>query len=187
MTNSSYLSNQFLIAMPGLMDPNFFHSVTYICEHNEYGAMGIVINQTVRLTVGQLVTSLGKTCKDSRVMLEPVYRGGPVDTDCGFVLHSPVGKWQSSILTTDDIALSSSSDVIDKLAVGDGPHKFLVALGYAGWAAGQLEHEIAENAWLNGPSDTNIIFETPPELRWSAAARLMGVDLSTLSAEIGHA
>jgi len=187
MTEPTYLTDQFLIAMPGLTDPNFFHSVTYICEHNEHGAMGIVINQSVPLTVGQLVYSLGKECDNSATMLQQVYRGGPVDTDCGFVLHSPVGKWKSSITVTDNIALSSSSDLVDTLATGQGPERFIIALGYAGWAAGQLEHEIGANVWLNCPADPDIIFNTELNQRWSAAAKLMGIDLSTMSTQVGHA
>jgi len=187
MSESTYLTDQFLIAMPGLKDPTFFQSVTYICEHNEHGAMGIIINQSVRMTVGQLVNSLGLECDNSAVMLQQIFRGGPVDTDCGFVLHSPVKQWESSITVSEHIELSSSSELVDTLASGHGPDKFIIALGYAGWAAGQLEHELATNTWLNCPADPNIIFNTDPEHRWNAAAKLMGVNFGTLSTQVGHA
>ena len=187
MKKTTFLSNQFLIAMPNLMDPNFFHSVTYICEHNEFGAMGVVINQQVNMTVGQLVDSIGIESTYTPNLIQPVYRGGPVDPDCGFVLHSPAGEWQSTLHISDDISLSTSRDIITALANNEGPLNYLVALGYAGWGAGQLEHEIAENAWLTVPAIPEIIFKTECDLRWTEAARLLGVEFSRLSEQVGHA
>ena len=173
--------------MPNLMDPNFFHSVTYVCEHNDHGAMGIVINQPVNMTVGQLIDSIGIETLHSTHLVGPVYRGGPVDPDCGFVLHTPTGSWQSTLEVTDNIALSTSKDIISALANNQGPMQYLVALGYAGWGAGQLEHEIAENAWLTVPADADIIFNTDSELRWTEAARRLGIEFSQLSEQVGHA
>ena len=187
MSDTTYLTNQFLIAMPNLMDPNFFHSVTYICEHNERGAMGIVINQPVDLTVGELVNQIGMQSKDNVLLHQPVYRGGPVETERGFVLHQPLGKWESSLPITDGIGVSTSNDIIRAIAQGNGPRQCLIALGYAGWGAGQLEREIAENAWLSGPADTQIIFDIGAELRWEKAARLLGVDINQISGDAGHA
>jgi len=187
MSGTTYLTNQFLIAMPNLMDPNFFHSVTYICEHNERGAMGIVINQPVDLTVGDLVNQIGMQSKENALLHQPVYRGGPVETERGFVLHQPLGKWESSLPIADGIGVSTSNDIIRAIAQGNGPRQCLIALGSAGWGAGQLEREIAENAWLSGPADTQIIFDIDAELRWEKAARLLGVDINQISGDAGHA
>ncbi|MGD8568710.1 MAG: YqgE/AlgH family protein [Gammaproteobacteria bacterium] len=187
MADSQFLTNQFLIAMPNLMDPNFFHSVTYICEHSEQGAMGIVINQPVELTVDELITQIGMEKTTSRPLDQWVYRGGPVETERGFVLHQPIGSWESTLPITDNIAISTSNDIVEAIAAGEGPEQCLVALGYAGWGAGQLEREMVDNAWLSGPADAGIIFNTQAEKRWEAAARLLGIDINSLSGDAGHA
>lgn len=187
MADTGYLSNQFLIAMPRLMDPNFFHSVTYLCEHNQHGAMGIVINQPVDLSVGELIEQMKHPAPETDYVDAPVYRGGPVETERGFVLHQPVGDWEATMPVGKDIGLTTSNDIITALAEQRGPERFLVALGYAGWGAGQLEDEIRENAWLSGPMDPEIIFALPVEQRWEAAAALLGVDIHSLSGEAGHA
>ncbi|NOZ52670.1 MAG: YqgE/AlgH family protein [Gammaproteobacteria bacterium] len=187
MVKTEFLTNQFLIAMPNLMDPNFFHSVTYICEHNEKGAMGIVINQPVNLTLSELAHQMQLTCIDSIQMEQPVFRGGPVETERGFVLHQPMGQWQSTLNITDQLGISTSTDIIAALAVGDGPAQCLVALGYAGWGAGQLEREMVANTWLSGPADTHVIFNTDTEHRWEAAANLLGVNIHHISGDAGHA
>ena len=187
MSDSGYLTNQFLIAMPNLLDPNFFHSVTYICEHNKNGAMGIVINQPVDLTLGELISQIGMAQASSDLFDQFVYRGGPVETERGFVLHQPIGDWESTLSVTDGIGISTSNDIIEAIAAGNGPEQCLVALGYAGWGAGQLEQEMVENAWLSGPADTRIIFDTQVEQRWEEAARLLGVDINQLTGDSGHA
>ncbi|MGB0713557.1 MAG: YqgE/AlgH family protein [Gammaproteobacteria bacterium] len=184
---AAFLTNQFLIAMPSLADPNFSRTVTYICEHNEGGAMGIVVNRPVDLSVGDLLSDLKITATDTVKTGSPVYLGGPVQTERGFVLHSPLGAWQSTLPVTKNIGLSISRDILDAMAEGDGPDQHLVALGYAGWAPGQLEAEIRENSWLNGPADPDVIFKLPPEQRWQVAAAALGVDLTLLSADAGHA
>ena len=187
MSDPGFLTNQFLIAMPNLMDPNFFHSVTYICEHNENGAMGIVINQPVDLTLGELISQIGMQPTTSFMMDQNVYRGGPVDTERGFVLHQPLGEWESTLPIAGDIGISTSNDIVKAIAEGRGPLQYLVALGYAGWAPGQLEQEMVANAWLSGPSDARIIFDTRVEKRWEAAARLLGVDINQMTGDAGHA
>lgn len=187
MTGTSYLTNHFLIAMPTLMDPNFFHSVTYICEHNEEGAMGIVINQPMDINLGDLAEHLNLTVSDKTRLGQPVFCGGPVEIDRGFVLHRPAGQWESTLNITGDIAVSTSHDIVTALVTGNGPGQSLIALGYAGWGAGQLEQELADNAWLSGPADATIIFEMQTEQRWSAAARLLGVDINQISGDVGHA
>lgn len=185
--DSTFLTNQFLIAMPNLLDPNFFHSVTYICEHNEKGAMGIVINQPVDITVSELVDQIGMKKTENDMLARSVYRGGPVETERGFVLHQPLGEWESSLPVADGIGISTSNDIIQAIALGQGPSKYLIALGYAGWGAGQLEQEMVENAWLSGPSDTDIIFNTSVEQRWEQAAKLLGVDINQMTGDAGHA
>ena len=187
MQKTNYFTNHFLIAMPTLMDPNFFHSVTFICEHNEHGAMGIVINQPVDLILGDLAEQLHFETTDEVALLQPIYRGGPVDNERGFVLHRPLGKWESTLDITDDIGISTSNDIVSALAAGRGPRDSLIALGYAGWGAGQLEQELADNAWLSGPADARIIFETRAEQRWVEAARLLGIDINSMSGDVGHA
>jgi putative transcriptional regulator len=180
-------TNQFLIAMPSLADPNFHQTVTYICAHNEDGAMGIVINRPLDIELGDVLEQMDiHTNKDSIEKI-PVYHGGPVHTDRGFILHHPMMEWDSSIIVGDEIGITTSRDILQAIADGDGPEQSLIALGYAGWAAGQLEQEIMENAWLNGPADMQIIFKTPSKQRWESAAIHLGVDLEKLSSDVGHA
>ncbi|WP_303901730.1 YqgE/AlgH family protein [Thiohalomonas denitrificans] len=187
MSETSDLTNHFLIAMPGLADPNFSHTVTYICEHNEKGAMGIVINRPSELTLGEVFDHMGIEASPRVDVEVPVYEGGPVEPEHGFVIHASVGAWDSSLKVTDDIAVTTSRDVLSAIAYGEGPKRYLFALGYAGWGAGQLEDEIASNAWLSGPADSSILFESGPGQRWTAAAALLGVDVNLLSSQIGHA
>lgn len=190
MLEPSYLSNQFLIAMPGLMDPNFHHTVTYICSHDADGALGLVINRPLELSLGELLQHLQITLADSSALYaNKVFAGGPVQPEQGFVLHTPHGQWDSTLKINDDIGLTTSRDILQ--AAGElqeqAPQRFLLALGYAGWGAGQLEREMVENAWLSGPADTRVIFDTPISERWAAAAALLGVDLALLSSDAGHA
>lgn len=184
---STNLTNQFLIAMPGLMDPNFHQTVTYICAHNEEGAMGIVINRPLNFALGEVLSQMELSSASNDVLNRPIYHGGPVQTDRGFVLHTMTNHWESSIKVSDSIIVTTSRDILESIAEGKGPDHALIALGYAGWAAGQLEHEIKENVWLNGPAETDIIFYTPYDRRWEKSAELLGVDLEKISREIGHA
>ncbi|ROR34517.1 YqgE/AlgH family protein [Inmirania thermothiophila] len=187
MDGPSYLTGQFLIAMPALADPNFARTVTYVCEHNADGAMGIVVNRPLELTLGELLDHLEIPCTDAALRARPVFYGGPVQRERGFVLHRPAGEWEASLRIGDDLGLTTSRDILAALAEGRGPEQALVALGYAGWAAGQLEQEMAANAWLSAPGDRGILFDLAPERRWEAAAALVGVDLNNLSGEVGHA
>jgi putative transcriptional regulator len=187
MAEFSHLTNQFLIAMPSLADPNFFHSVTYICQHNEQGAMGIVINQPLEVQLGEVFSQMDMNIQDKQIATQTVFLGGPVEQERGFILHDSPLEWEASMQITSDVSVTSSRDILKAMNEGSGPHKTFVALGYAGWSGGQLEQELAENAWLTGPADTRIIFEMPSEERWKAAAQLAGIDLSKLSDEVGHA
>jgi len=181
------LTNQFLIAMPALDDPNFSRTVTYVCAHNEEGAMGIVINRPLNLDLGEVLSQMELEAIDPTINEQTVFQGGPVHRDRGFILHRPAKDWGSTIQVTDDLAVSTSRDILAAMSRGEGPTESLVALGYAGWDAGQLEEEMAQNAWLSGPADPEIIFKAPPEQRWLRAAALMGVDLARLSSDVGHA
>lgn len=186
MNDIAHLTNHFLIAMPGLADPNFHHTVTYVCEHNANGAMGIVINRLSDLAVGDILAHIGIEPSHRFDGARPVFDGGPVQPEHGFVIHTPIGAWDSSLRITDDIAVTTSRDILTAIAHNEGPGRYLLALGYAGWGPGQLEAEMAANAWLSGPADPDILFELSSERRWSAAAGLLGVDLSLLSTQVGH-
>lgn len=184
---NSYLNNQFLIAMPALDDPNFSHTVTYICDHTTQGAMGIILNRPTELVLEDLIEQLGIEAADDDLANIPVYQGGPVQMDRGFVIHNPIGDWDSTLVMTKDVGLTMSQDIIEAIAHGIGPKKYHVALGYAGWGEGQLEEEILSNAWLTGPAVEDIVFDMPVERRWQAAANAMGIELNLLSPDAGHA
>lgn len=183
----TYLTNQFLIAMPSLANPFFSRTVTYICEHNASGALGIVINRPLTVTLGELLEHLQLSSADPEISAMPVYSGGPVHPEHGFIVHTPVGAWESTLQITETIGITTSQDVLQAIARGEGPSQVLVALGYAGWGPGQLEQELVQNSWLFGPADSTILFETPVDKRWSAAAALLGIDLRLLSGDAGHA
>lgn len=181
------LANHFLIAMPNLRDPNFARSVTLICEHSSEGAMGIVINRGTDLRLADVLEQMDINGGASQHRDMPVYLGGPVQNNRGFVLHEPLGQWESTLAVTESLGVSTSRDILLALAENRGPQRCLLALGYAGWSAGQLEREIGENTWLSGPADHQILFDTPAEARWGAAAKHLGVNIAALSGEAGHA
>lgn len=181
------LVNQLLIAMPGMPDPNFNSTVTLICEHNNEGALGIVINRPTNLKLGGLFEQLSLEEADATAAGRPVLSGGPVARERGFVLHNPGLAFESSMPVSETIQLTLSRDVLDALAAGRGPDKTLVALGYAGWEPGQLEAEMLANTWLNVPASPEIVFDLPFGQRWSQAAATLGIDISRLSAHAGHA
>lgn len=187
MLTSSYLANHLLIAMPGLEDPNFSRGVTFLCQHNADGALGIVVNRLSTLTLGEVLEQMDISTQNTALAQMPVYAGGPVQMDRGFVVHEPGGDFDSTFKVSDQVCVTTSRDVLAAMAEGRGPRRALVALGYAGWGAGQLESEIKENAWLNVPSSASILFETPLEARWMAAAQLAGVDMRVLTDYAGHA
>lgn len=184
------LTGKFLIAMPALNDPNFFQSVTYICEHNADGAMGLMINRESDVTVGEVITQLGLEWPAQHIADKRAYLGGPMNPDRGFLIHEPVGKWEATITVGDasnnTLSITSSLDIMQAIANGEAPEKMLLVLGYAGWGPGQLERELSQNAWLSGPGSHEILFETPSDERRDAAAALIGVDLSLLSSDVGH-
>ena len=181
------LTNQFLIAMPSLQDPNFHRTVTYLCAHNDEGAMGIVINRPLNLNLGEVLDHMAIDVDNEIVNDMLVLQGGPVQRERGFVIHEPAGQWDAVLSVGNEIAVATSRDILTAVAHGDGPRRAVVALGYAGWGAGQLEREVLDNAWLSGPADSSIIFDLPYDKRYESAARLLGVDLHRLSGEAGHA
>lgn len=182
------LTGQFLIAMPALADPNFHRTVTLICEHTSEGALGIVVNRPTELTLGEVFVQLDLARgADTPAHAELVLAGGPVQRERGFVLHDEPGQWESTLRVSDKVGVSTSRDILAAMADGSGPGRALVALGYAGWGAGQLERELKENAWLSVSAADDVLFDTPFEHRWERAARLLGVDLGHLSNEAGHA
>ena len=181
------LTGHFLIAMPAMQDPYYSKSLTYICEHNQDGAMGVVINRPTDMPLEKLFEQIKVDLSNVRIAKKPVHFGGPVQLDRGFVLHQPAGSWQSTIAVHGDTALTASKDILEAVAKGEGPEKIIVTLGYAGWSAGQLEEEMAHNAWLSVQANDHVIFDTPTEYKLNAAMHLLGIDLSQLSDEAGHA
>lgn len=181
------LTHHFLIAMPTMVDSIFSKTLTYICEHNEQGAIGIVINRPTDLTLISLFKQLGITQADSLVETVPVLFGGPIQMDCGFILHHPIGQWQSTLSVNEEVGLTTSLDILKAIANDEGPDQALIALGYAGWTAGQIEHELAQNAWLTAPASIDVIFDMTSEERLPAAMRLLGIQDAHLSTEVGHA
>lgn len=187
MVASINLTHHFLIAMPGMVDPYFSRTLTYVCEHNDQGALGIVVNRPIDMTLASLFERLSLTLADRNLADAPVYFGGPVQTDRGFVLHEPAGEWQSTLRVRDRIGLTTSKDILEAVGRGDGPERILVSLGYSGWSAGQLEHELAQNAWLSVEAKDAILFDTPSDERLPAAMDLLGLDFARLADQAGHA
>jgi putative transcriptional regulator len=185
--NSVDLTQHFLIAMPAMVDPHFAKSLTLVCEHNENGALGIVINRPTDMNLHGLLEQIKITPGVDAFRSVPVHYGGPVQVDRGFILHRPVGTWQSTLAVGPEIGLTTSKDILEAVARGEGPEHMLVTLGYAGWAPGQLEHELAQNAWLTVLATSDILFDMPAEERLAAAMDVLGVDFANLSDVAGHA
>ena len=173
--------------MPNMVDPYFAKSLTYICEHNDQGALGVVVNRPIDLSLQALFERINLKLEPYELHDLPVYFGGPVQTDRGFVLHQPVGEWHSTLKVRDSLGLTTSKDILEAVGKGSGPAKILVTLGYSGWAAGQLEHELGQNAWLTVEAGEQIIFDLPAEEKLPAAMELLGVDFASLSEDTGHA
>ena len=181
------LTNQFLIAMPGMGDGTFAGTVVYLCEHTEKGALGLVINKPIDIKLKNLFEKVELTLDREDLADAPVYFGGPVQTERGFVLHGPSKAYSSTLPITPEVSLTTSKDVLEAVAEGSGPERMLVTLGYSGWGAGQLETEIAQNAWLTVTAQSDIIFDTPADEKYNAALKLLGIDTLQLSGQAGHA
>ncbi len=181
------LTHHFLIAMPGMEDPHFAGTLTYVCEHNTDGALGIVVNRPTDMTMGALFRQINIDLDQTTLAERPVLFGGPVQTDRGFVLHRPTGAWQSTLTVKEGVSLTTSRDILEACAAGQGPVEMIVSLGYAGWTAGQLEDEMAQNAWLSVQADPKILFDAPINERVDRALALLGVEPGSLSESAGHA
>ncbi|RJS94814.1 YqgE/AlgH family protein [Salinisphaera sp. Q1T1-3] len=182
---SAQFKNQFLLAMPGQVEGDFSSSVTLLAEHNDDGAMGLVINKPSDLAFADMLSQLDIEAHVDRDM--PVYWGGPVQTERGFVLHVDEGDWESSLHIDGGLAITTSRDILEAIGNGFGPSAYLITLGYAGWGAGQLESEMLANSWLTTPAESRIIFSSPAERRWADAAGLLGLEAHQLSGRAGHA
>ena len=187
MPPPEFLNNQLLIAMPSMADPNFAQTVTLICEHNARGALGIILNRPLPMKLADVFEQLSLESNDKQLGEQLVLRGGPVQTDRGFVVHRSGGQWDSTLQVSDRIQVTTSRDVLAAMARGDGPPDAFIALGFAGWEAGQLEQEILDNTWLNVPVNEQVIFDLPYEERWHSAGQLSGIDLTRISTLAGHA
>jgi putative transcriptional regulator len=181
------LTDHFLIAMPNMVDPHFAKSLTFICEHNDQGALGVVVNRPIDMNLHALLEQVSIAPENESFKSIPVHFGGPVQVDRGFVLHIPRGDWQSTLAVGSEVGLTTSKDILQAVARGEGPRQLMVTLGYAGWAPGQLEHELAQNAWLTVQANPQIIFDVPAEERLPAAMALLGIDFASLSDSAGHA
>lgn len=183
---SHFLQSQLLIAMPNMGDPYFSHSVTLICQHNDEGCFGLTINQPTQITINELFDQLDIPNKDSSIQGIPALRGGPVQIEQGFIIHDTNRKWENTLNLNDDLAVTASRDILFDIASGNGPDNFLLTLGCASWAPGQMEEEIKNNSWLNCPPNNQIIFDMPYEQRWKGAADTLGFDVNTISGVAGH-
>ena len=184
------LANHFLIAMPAMQDPVFGGTVVYVCEHNENGVLGVVINKPTDMTMEVLFDRIDLKLaggSEAPIINEPIMFGGPVQDDRGFVLHTPGARYSSSLTVTEDVAFTTSIDVLEAVAKGDGPERMLVSIGYSGWSPGQLEDEIGRNGWLTVGASADILFDFPIEDRYVAAIKLLGIDPLMLASEAGHA
>ncbi|MGQ0699241.1 MAG: YqgE/AlgH family protein [Panacagrimonas sp.] len=181
------LKNQFLIAMPGLEDDNFSHTVSLLCEHNDKGAIGLIINRPTDLSLSAMLDQMGVKHEGADTTDHFIFWGGPVQPERGFVVHREPGGWESCMPIGGDLFITTSRDVLTAIGQGRGPKDFLITLGYAGWSAGQLENEIMANSWLNTPVDSKVLFQTPARSRWQTATRLLGLDVTQIGSGAGHA
>ncbi|WP_125076138.1 YqgE/AlgH family protein [Pseudoxanthomonas sp. SGT-18] len=181
------LANHLLVALPALADPNFSRTVALVCQHDDDGAMGVVVNRPSEYTLGQVLAQMGIDSTDAALCARPVLHGGPVHQERGFVIHDGDRGWDSSLKVGEGLYLTTSRDVLEAMAAGEGPANAVLALGCAGWGAGQLEHELAENTWLTVPADKELLFGLPLDSRWQTAAHRIGVDLFRLAGYSGHA
>lgn len=186
-TSTLALANHLLVAAPSLLQPPFTRAVALVCQHDGQGAMGVLVNQPSEYTLGEVLSQIGIETDDADLQAVPVLNGGPVHTERGFVIHDDARRWDSSMVVAEGLYLTTSRDILQAMAAGNGPRNVLVTLGCAGWGPGQLEQELAENSWLTAPAGHQVLFDCPLEMRWSNAAQLIGVDLSRLASYSGRA
>ncbi|WP_411850138.1 YqgE/AlgH family protein [Stenotrophomonas sp. LGBM10] len=183
---STSLAHHLLVALPSLTDPTFARSVALICQHDDNGAMGVLVNQPSEYTLGEVLAQMEIPTEDGALRGQIVLNGGPVHPERGFVIHDDARPWDSSLNVGQGVFLTTSRDILEAMARGEGPRNALVTLGCAGWSEGQLESELAENSWLTVPADVELLFSTPLEQRWQGAASRIGVDLFRLTDYSGH-
>jgi len=179
--------NHFLISMPHLDDPHFEHTVVYLCEHTPEGAIGLVINRPSNIDFSELAEHLKMTITAPTLASDPIYHGGPVEPEKGFILHTSEKAWSNTLKVNDEVSLSASLEALEDIARGQGPEAYRITLGCAGWEAGQLEKEIANNDWLVCEADLDVLFHTPSDMQFTAATKVLGIDMTRLSPDIGHA
>ena len=187
MTAVTYLNNHFILAMPNLADPYFFHTVIYLCQHNDEGALGIVINRPINMKLGDVFQQMKSPISSETAPEALVFAGGPMQQERGFVLHNTGGEWDMTLPISESVSLTTSRDVIEAIALDKGPESYIVALGYAGWGQGQLEQEMLANAWLSCPYSKQILFDTPADSRWQNCAEQIGININQLTIPAGHA
>lgn len=187
MSDQTFLADQFLIAMPSMDDPFFARTVIFVCEHNENGAMGMVINRPLTISLSDVLTQMSITNNNPKTSGMPVLYGGPLHQERGFVVHSPTGEWRSTFQVNPDIGVTTSRDILEAIAENKWEGDVLVSLGCAGWQPGKLEEELMSNIWLSVPADKDILFHVPYEKRWESAATSLGIDFHNLSGDSGHA
>lgn len=184
------LTDHFLIAMPAMEDPFFSKTLIYIAEHNDQGALGVIVNRPIDMNLATLFENIDvpfEADDSANLGKNPILFGGPVQTDRGFVLHRPIGDWQSTLAVNNDVGLTSSRDVLQAVAREGRPNQLMVTLGYSGWGAGQLENELAQNTWLTVAADQRILFDLPYEERLASALEILGIDFTHLAEKAGHA
>jgi len=187
MNDSTYLNNQFLIATPNLLNSGFTHSVVYCCQHNAEGALGLVINRPIKMTLRRIFEQMEITAINEATNNIPIFLGGPVQPERGFIIHPTGKKWEATLEISKSLSLTTSQDILEAVAKGEeNPEKLLIALGYSGWEEGQLEQEIVENSWINAPATESIIFDVPINQRWEKSAQQIGIDINLLTAPVGH-
>ncbi len=185
--DNNSLVNQYLLATPSIQDPLFASSLVYMCEHSESGSMGLVVNHETSQVLDDIFKQLDIECHDEIIRNQPVYIGGPVQLEQGFVLHSTAGDWQNSVEVSSGIHLTSSLDILQAIARGKGPEDYLVILGFSGWASGQLESELQQNSWLTSSCNADLLFHEKPEDKWQVAFDSLGFDINSLSPISGNA
>lgn len=184
---SDSLQNHFLVAMPTMEDSYFQRSLIYLCEHNDKGAMGLVINVPLELDLGQMLTQMKLENSSLSLSTHPVLSGGPTNTERGFVLHTPMDGFHASVPLTPDIMLTTSLDILSTFGTSAEPKEYLIALGCAGWGPGQLEQELEDNSWLTIEASSHIIFDLPLDQRWEAAVHTLGISMWQIAPQVGHA
>lgn len=187
MFQQSSLNNQLLVAMPNMVDPEFARTVIYLCEHNEHGAIGLIVNRPMVYSLQFVFEQMEIEVSRTDVNELPLLYGGPVQQDRGFVIHKPQGIWRSSLALDDHVSVTTSRDILQAIADGEGPRDMLVTLGYAGWGAQQLDEELKHNAWLVCNPTTDLLFHVPFEQRWEASAASLGIDINTITSDTGNA